>query len=250
MCRKSRTCSEEGVSTSGKILCLCETAYASPCPNRAPVKRVAGVGINSSYKITQYGKTEIWGEIETQDLSRLQKYPFLKQTLMPYYRKWPRFDLADITDVEKMRVDIKRKWKKQGVGLTISTSWKRWRIDWCEHPKFSNHLSDDNTQILIRKSVHMGFAVATPTGLMVPVIKDVQIKGIKQIAKEIGEMAVKARDVNLPLKICRVRPLLSQVKATWVERTLPLILVPQVAILGVSESTYQPVGMAKNLSPA
>lgn len=202
-------------------------------------------------KLPDMSKTEIWGEIETQDLSRLQKVsiPQLNyNTLLPQVTQ---FDLADITDVEKMRVDIKEEMKKQGVGLTIlAFIMKAVAYAIGEHPKFNSHLSDDNTQILIRKSVHMGFAVATPTGLMVPVIKDVQIKGIKQIAKEIGEMAVKARDGKLaPKDMSGASFTISSQGNMGGTYFTPLVTWPQVAILGVSESTYQPRWNGKEFEP-
>ena len=187
-------------------------------------------------------KTEIWGEIETQDLTRLQKVsiPQLNyNTLLPQVTQ---FDLADITDVEQMRNDIKEEMKKQGVSLTIlAFIMKAVAYAIGEHPKFNSHLSDDNTQILIRKSVHMGFAVATPTGLMVPVIKDVQTKGIKQIALEVSEMAVKARDGKLaPKDMTGASFTISSQGNLGGTYFTPLVTWPQVAILGVSESTLQP----------
>ena len=82
-------------------------------------------------------------------------------------------------------------------------------------PKFNSHLSDDNTQIIIRKSVTMGIAVATDDGLIVPVIKNAQDKGIKQIAIEIGELAKKARDKKLTAKDLQGASLHLKSRQSW-----------------------------------
>src|SRR5699024_7184748 len=145
--------------------------------------------------------TEIWGESEVQDLSRLQKVsiPQLNyNTLLPQVTQ---FDLSDITDTEKLRGELKGAMKAEGIGFTIlAFVVKATAYALTQHPRFNSHLSDDNTQIILRKSVNMGIAVATDDGLIVPVIKNVQDKGLKQIAIEIGELAVKARDKKLTAK--------------------------------------------------
>ncbi len=186
--------------------------------------------------------TEIWGEIETQDLSRLQKVSIPQLNYSTYLPQVTQFDLADITDTEAMRTDIKEEMKKQGISLTIlAFIMKAVAYAIGEYPKFNSHLSDDNTQIIIRKSVHMGFAVATPTGLTVPVIKDVQTKGIKQLAKEIGELAAKARDNKLtPKELTGASFTISSQGNLGGTYFTPLVTWPQVAILGVSEASMQP----------
>lgn len=196
-------------------------------------------------------KVEIWGEIERQDLSKLQKVSIPQLNYNTYIPQVTQFDLADITDTEQMRSDIKEEMKKQGVSLTIlAFIMKAVAYALGEHPKFNSHLSDDNTQILIRKSVHMGFAVATPTGLTVPVIKDVQTKGIKQIAQEIGEMAVKARDNKLtPKDMTGASFTISSQGNLGGTYFTPLVTWPQVAILGVSEASMQPRWNGKEFEP-
>ena len=125
-------------------------------------------------------KTEIWGEIERQDLTRLQKVSIPQLNYNTYLPQVTQFDLADITDVEKLRGDLKDEMKKEGVSLTIlAFIMKVTAYALMQHPKFNSHLSDDNTQIIIRKSVNLGFAVATEDGLTVPVIQRVEQKGIK-----------------------------------------------------------------------
>ncbi|MGO3046801.1 MAG: 2-oxo acid dehydrogenase subunit E2, partial [Psychrobacter celer] len=186
--------------------------------------------------------TEIWGDTETQDLSRLQKVsiPQLNyNTLLPQVTQ---FDLSDITETEKLRGELKGGMKAEGIGFTIlAFVVKATAHALTQHPRFNSHLSDDNTQIIVRKSVNMGIAVATDDGLIVPVIKNVQDKGLKQIAIEIGELAAKARDKKLGTKDLQGASftISSQGNLGGTAFT-PLVNWPQVGILGVSEASMQP----------
>ncbi len=185
---------------------------------------------------------EIWGETATQDLSRLQKVsiPQLNyNTLLPQVTQ---FDLSDITETEKLRGELKGSMKAEGIGFTIlAFVVKATAYALTQHPRFNSHLSDDNTQVILRKSVNMGIAVATDDGLIVPVIKNVQDKGLKQIAIEIGELAVKARDKKLTTKDLQGASftISSQGNLGGTAFT-PLVNWPQVGILGVSEASMQP----------
>lgn len=194
-------------------------------------------------KLPDMSNTEVWGETETQDLSRLQKVsiPQLNyNTLLPQVTQ---FDLSDITETEKLRGELKGGMKAEGVGLTIlAFIVKATAYALTQHPRFNSHLSDDNTQIILRKSVNMGIAVATDDGLIVPVIKDAQDKGIKQIAIEIGELAVKARDKKLSTKDLQGASFtISSQGILGGTAFTPLVNWPQVGILGASEATMQPV---------
>ncbi|MGD6053313.1 2-oxo acid dehydrogenase subunit E2, partial [Xanthomonas citri pv. citri] len=153
-----------------------------------------------------------------------------------------QFDLADITDVEKLRGDLKDEMKKEGVSLTIlAFIMKVTAYALMQHPKFNSHLSDDNTQIIIRKSVNLGFAVATEEGLTVPVIQRVEQKGIKQLAIEIGELAKKARDKKLSAKeLTGASFTISSQGNRGGTYFTPLVNWPQGAIVGISESSIQP----------
>ncbi len=185
---------------------------------------------------------EIWGETTTQDLSRLQKVsiPQLNyNTLLPQVTQ---FDLSDITETEKLRGELKGSMKAEGIGFTIlAFVVKATAYALTQHPRFNSHLSDDNTQVILRKSVNMGIAVATDDGLIVPVIKNVQDKGLKQIAIEIGELVVKARDKKLTTKDLQGASftISSQGNLGGTAFT-PLVNWPQVGILGVSEASMQP----------
>ena len=184
----------------------------------------------------------IWGETETQDLTRLQKVSIPQLNYNTYLPQVTQFDLSDITETEKLRGELKAGMKAQGIGLTIlAFIVKATAYALTQHPRFNSHLSDDNSQVILRKSVNMGIAVATDDGLIVPVIKDAQDKGIKQIAIEIGELAVKARDKKLSTKDLQGASFtISSQGILGGTAFTPLVNWPQVAILGASEATMQP----------
>ncbi len=186
--------------------------------------------------------TEIWGEIEVQELSRLQKVSIPQLNYNTYLPQVTQFDISDITETEKLRNELKGGMKAEGIGFTIlAFIVKATAYALTQYPRFNSHLSDDNTQIILRKTVNMGIAVATDDGLIVPVIKDVQDKGLKQIAIEIGELAVKARDKKLGTKDLQGASftISSQGNLGGTAFT-PLVNFPQVGILGASEPTMQP----------
>ena len=186
---------------------------------------------------------DIWGELEAQDLTRLQKVSIPQLNYNTYLPQVTQFDLSDITETEKLRGELKGGMKAQGVGLTIlAFIVKATAYALTQHPRFNSHLSDDNTQVILRKSVNMGIAVATDDGLIVPVIKNAQDKGIKQIAIEIGELAIKARDKKLSTKDLQGASFtISSQGILGGTAFTPLVNWPQVGILGASEATMQPV---------
>ncbi|MBH0085359.1 2-oxo acid dehydrogenase subunit E2 [Psychrobacter sp. SCQQ22] len=210
----------------------------------------SGVASSGLPSLPDMSNAEIWGETSTLDLSRLQKVsiPQLNyNTLLPQVTQ---FDLSDITETEKLRGELKGGMKAEGIGFTIlAFVVKATAYALTQHPRFNSHLSDDNTQVILRKSVNMGIAVATDDGLIVPVIKNVQDKGLKQIAIEIGELAVKARDKKLSTKDLQGASftISSQGNLGGTAFT-PLVNWPQVGILGVSEASMQPRWDAKKQS--
>jgi pyruvate dehydrogenase E2 component (dihydrolipoamide acetyltransferase) len=193
-------------------------------------------------KLPDMSNVEIWGETETQDLTRLQKVSIPQLNYNTYLPQVTQFDLSDITETEKLRGELKGGMKAEGIGLTIlAFIVKATAYALTQHPRFNSHLSDDNTQVILRKSVNMGIAVATDDGLIVPVIKNAQDKGIKQIAVEIGELAVKARDKKLSTKDLQGASFtISSQGILGGTAFTPLVNFPQVGILGASEATMQP----------
>ncbi len=203
----------------------------------------SGVARASLPALPDMSNAAIWGELEVQDLTRLQKVSIPQLNYNTYLPQVTQFDLSDITETEKLRGELKGGMKAQGIGLTIlAFIVKATAYALTQHPRFNSHLSDDNTQVILRKSVNMGIAVATDDGLIVPVIKDAQDKGIKQIAIEIGELAVKARDKKLSTKDLQGASFtISSQGILGGTAFTPLVNWPQVGILGASEATMQPV---------
>ncbi|OXL22997.1 2-oxo acid dehydrogenase subunit E2 [Psychrobacter sp. DAB_AL32B] len=202
----------------------------------------AGASRASLPSLPDMSNVEIWGETETQDLTRLQKVSIPQLNYNTYLPQVTQFDLSDITETENLRSELKGSMKAEGVGLTIlAFIVKATAYALTQHPRFNSHLSDDNTQVILRKSVNMGIAVATDDGLIVPVIKNAHEKGIKQIAIEIGELAVKARDKKLSTKDLQGASFtISSQGILGGTAFTPLVNWPQVGILGASEATMQP----------
>lgn len=211
----------------------------------------SGSALRSSLPtLPDMSNVDIWGETETQDLTRLQKVSIPQLNYNTYLPQVTQFDTSDITETEKLRGELKGAMKAQGIGLTIlAFIVKATAYALTQHPRFNSHLSDDNTQVILRKSVNMGIAVATDDGLIVPVIKDAQDKGIKQIAIEIGELAIKARDKKLSTKDLQGASFtISSQGILGGTAFTPLVNWPQVGILGASEATMQPVWNAAKQS--
>jgi pyruvate dehydrogenase E2 component (dihydrolipoamide acetyltransferase) len=244
----------KGTASHGRILKEDLFEYVKSVISTASTKPTASTASSLAVglpPLPDMTNKEIWGEIEIQELSRLQKVSIPQLNLNTLLPQVTQFDLADITDTEAMRNELKAEFKAQGVGLTIlAFIVKAVAYALTQHPKFNSHVSDDNTQMIIRKSVNMGIAVATDDGLIVPVIRNAQDKGIRQLAIEIGELAKKARDKKLSAKDLQGASftISSQGNMGGTYFT-PLVNYPQVAILGISESTHQPRWNGKEFEP-
>ena len=232
-----------GTAINDRILKEDLFAHVKDSLNTQKSAPASGNVVSSSLpSLPDMSNAEIWGETEVQDLSRLQKVSIPQLNYNTYLPQVTQFDLSDITETEKLRGELKGGMKKEGIGLTIlAFIVKATAYALTQHPRFNSHLSDDNTQVILRKTVNMGIAVATDDGLIVPVIKNAQDKGIKQIAIEIGELAVKARDKKLSTKDLQGASFtISSQGILGGTSFTPLVNWPQVGILGASEATMQP----------
>lgn len=231
----------------GYVKSVIQNANTKP----AQASTVASGSAISLPPLPDMSNVEIWGETEAVELSRLQKVSIPQLNLNTLLPQVTQFDLADITDTEALRSSLKDEFKAKGIGLTIlAFIVKAVAYALTQNLKFNSHVSDDNTQMIVRKTVNMGIAVATDDGLVVPVIRNAQDKGIAQIAKEIGELAKKARDKKLTAKDLQGASftISSQGNMGGTYFT-PLVNYPQVAILGISESTIQPRWNGKEFEP-
>jgi pyruvate dehydrogenase E2 component (dihydrolipoamide acetyltransferase) len=144
---------------------------------------------------------DAFGGVEEKALTRLQQVSIPQLSLNNYIPQVTQFDLADITELEAWRNELKGNFKKEGLSLTImSFIIKAVAHLLKEEREFAGHLADDGKSVLLRNEIHMGIAVATPDGLTVPVLRNPDQKSIKQISKELGELGQKARDKKLSPK--------------------------------------------------
>ena len=154
-----------------------------------------------------------------------------------------QFDLADITDLEQMRAGLKDKAQAAGVKLTPLAFIMRACVKALqEFPRFNSSLDADGANLIVRKYLHMGFAADTPNGLVVPVVRDADRKDVYELARHLGALSEKARAGKLPPADmqggCFTISSLGGIGGT---AFTPIINAPEVAILGVSRSSMQPV---------
>ncbi|NQY63679.1 MAG: dihydrolipoyllysine-residue acetyltransferase [Alteromonadaceae bacterium] len=186
-----------------------------------------------------------FGEVETVPLTRIQKIS--GPTL---HRNWvtiphvTQFDEADITEVEAFRKEQNVTCEKQKLGFKITPLvfiLKAIANAMAAYPVFNSSLSEDGESLIMKKYCHIGVAVDTPKGLVVPVVRDVDQKGIYQLSKELLEISLKARDGKLKAVdmqgSCFTISSLGGIGGT---SFTPIVNAPDVAILGVSKSEMKP----------
>ncbi|MFK8012749.1 MAG: dihydrolipoyllysine-residue acetyltransferase [Marinicellaceae bacterium] len=184
-----------------------------------------------------------YGETETVSLSRIQKI-----SGKYLHRNWVRiphvtqFDEADTTDMEEFRQSIKAEAKTQGFGLSpLAFIIKAVAVALKKFPQFNASLDASGENLILKKYYHIGIAVDTPNGLVVPVLRDVLTKTIMEIAKEMGEISVKAREGKLsPNDMKGGCFSVSSLGGIGGTAFTPIINAPEVAILGVSRSKIKP----------
>ncbi|WP_312156924.1 2-oxo acid dehydrogenase subunit E2 [Acinetobacter variabilis] len=192
-----------------------------------------------------------FGGVEEKTLTRLQQVSIPQLSLNNYIPQVTQFDAADITELEAWRNELKGNFKKEGIGLTIMAFIiKAVAYLLKEEREFAGHLSDDGKSVLLRNEIHMGIAVATPDGLTVPVLRNPDQKSIKQIAIELGELSQKARDKKLsPKDLQGANFTITSLGSIGGTAFTPLVNWPQVAILGISPATMQPVWNGEGFDP-
>ena len=191
-----------------------------------------------------------FGPIERVDRSRIKKI-----SAANLHRNWvmiphvTNHDDADITDLEAFRVATNKENEKSGVKVTMLA----FLIKACvaalkKFPEFNSSLDGD--KLVMKQYFHIGFAADTPNGLVVPVIKDADKKGVLQISQEMGELAKKARDGKLgPADMTGACFTISSLGGIGGRYFTPIINAPEVAILGVCRSTMEPVWDGKAFQP-
>ena len=217
-----------------------------PAPASQPV--AGGVGLN----LLPWPKVDFakFGPVEVQPLSRIKKLAGANLA-----RNWVMIphvtnnDEADITELEAFRVQLNKENEKAGIRVTMLA----FLVKACvaalkKHPEFAASLDGDN--LVLKRYYHIGFAADTPNGLVVPVIKEADKKGVLDIARETGELAKQAREGKLkPADMQGGTFSISSLGGIGGTSFSPIINAPEVAILGVSRSATKPVWDGKAFVP-
>jgi len=185
-----------------------------------------------------------FGAIETRPLSRIQKISGAN-----LHRNWvsiphvTQFDEADITEMEAFRKQLGAEYAAQGIKITPLAFLLRAVMEALQHfPDFNASLDAGGENLILKKYCHIGVAVDTPDGLMVPVLRDVDKKGIVQLAKELGEISARARDRKLAATDMQGGSFtISSLGGIGGTAFTPIINAPEVAILGVSRSAMKQI---------
>jgi len=185
-----------------------------------------------------------FGEVETVALSRIKKISGAH-----LHRSWvtvphvTQFDEADITELEAFRKSLAKDAEKKGVRMTpLIFLMKAVVAALQQFPNFNASLDASGENLVMKKYFHIGIAVDTPNGLVVPVVRDVERKGLFELAAELGEISIRARDGKLsPTDMQGGCFTISSLGGIGGTNFTPIVNAPEVAILGVSRSKMQPV---------
>ena len=241
-----------GTGPKGRVLKEDVQAYVKAMMQKAKDAPAAGATGGAGIPPIPVVDFSKFGEIEEVAMTRL-----MQVGASNLHRSWlnvphvTQFDSADITELEAFRVAQKAVAEKAGVKLTVlPLLLKACAFLLKELPDFNSSLAPSGKAIIRKKYVHIGFAVDTPDGLLVPVIKNVDQKSLLQLAAEAAALAEKARTKKLSADdmqgACFTISSLGHIGGTGFT---PIVNAPEVAILGVSKATIQPVWDGKTFQP-
>ena len=195
-----------------------------------------------------------FGEIEEVELSRINKISGAN-----LHRNWvmiphvTHFDKADITDLEAFRKEQNALAEKQKLGVKITPVvfiMKAVAKALEAFPRFNSSITEDAQRLILKKYINIGVAVDTPNGLVVPVFKDVNKKGIIELSRELADVSKKARDGKLTASDMQGGCFtISSIGGLGTTHFAPIVNAPEVAILGVSKSSMEPVWNGKDFAP-
>lgn len=243
----------KGTGRKGRILKEDVQAYVKDAVKRAEAAPAAGGGMPGMLPWPKVDFSK-FGEIEEVEMGRIQKISGANLS-----RNWiviphvTQHDKADITDVEAFRKqqNAEAEKKKQDLKITpLVFIMKAAAKALEEFPRFNSSLSEDGQKLTLKKYINIGVAVDTPNGLVVPVFKDVNKKGIVELSRELAVISKKARDGKLTASDmqggCFTISSLGGIGGT---AFTPIVNAPEVAILGVSKSSMEPVWNGKEFVP-
>ena len=221
---------------------------ALPGMMSAPSAGGSGVGLD----LLPWPKVDFtkFGEVESQPMSRIKKIS--GQNLARNWVMIPHVTVnedADVTDLEQFRVQMNKEYEKQGVKFSMLAFIIKASVQALKKfPEFNSSIDGDN--LVLKKYYNIGFAADTPNGLVVPVIKDADKKGIAQIAAEMSELAKQAREGKLkPADMSGGCFTISSLGGIGGTSFTPIINAPEVAILGVMKSAMKPVWNGSAFEP-
>lgn len=195
-----------------------------------------------------------FGEVEVQPLNKIKRL-----TAANLHRSWLNVphvthnDESNISDLESFRKQLNEEYKKQGKDIKLSPLAfivKAVVNALQEYPQFNASLEPGGENLILKKYYHVGIAVDTPNGLVVPVIRDADKKSVAEVAREMGELAAKARDKKLtPSDMSGACFTISSLGGIGGTGFTPIVNAPEVAILGVSRSKISPVWNGSEFEP-
>jgi pyruvate dehydrogenase E2 component (dihydrolipoamide acetyltransferase) len=233
-----------GTGTKGRILHEDVKAYVKRVLSGAAVAPIGSAAVGAALPRVPAVDFAAFGPVESKPLNRVQRIsgPRLHAAWVniPHVTQ---FDNADITDLEEARGKLKQRASSEGVKLTpLAFVVRACSIALAAHPQFNASLDESGQNLVYKQYCHIGFAADTPNGLLVPVIRDANRKDVYEIARALAELSEKARAGKLSGAEmqggCFTISSLGGIGGT---AFTPIINAPEVAILGVSRSSMQPV---------
>ena len=216
----------------------------------APVAATASLG--GGLDLLPWPKVDFskFGSVEVKELSRIKKIS--GQNLSRNWVVIPHVTVnedADMTELEAFRQQLNKEWEREGVKLSpLAFIIKASVVALKQFPEFNASLDGDN--LVLKNYFNIGFAADTPNGLVVPVIKDADQKGLKQISQELTELSKKAREGKLkPQEMQGACFTISSLGGIGGTGFTPIVNAPEVAILGVCKSQMKPVWNGKEFEP-
>jgi pyruvate dehydrogenase E2 component (dihydrolipoamide acetyltransferase) len=230
----------EGSGPKGRVLREDVQAFVKKVMTRSAPTAPLGLAIPEAPAI-DFAR---FGEIESRPLSRIKK-----KSAVNLHRAWitipqvTQFDEADITELEDFRKAQVEKLAKEGVKLTLlAFLMKAAVVALKEHPELNSSLDPSGEVLIVKKYYHIGVAVDTPDGLVVPVVRDVDRKGLFQLAAELGEISSRSREKKLlPADMQGGTFSISSLGGIGGTAFTPIVNAPEVAILGISRAALRPV---------
>ncbi|MFC3683647.1 dihydrolipoyllysine-residue acetyltransferase [Hydrogenophaga luteola] len=242
----------KGRITAEDIQSFTKSVMAGSLQTKAQAAKAPAGGGGSELGLIPWPKVDFakFGPIERKELGRIKKISganLLRNAVM--IPAVTNHDDADITDLEAFRVSTNKENEKSGVKVTMLAFLIKASVAALKKfPEFNSSLDGDS--LVYKNYWHIGFAADTPNGLVVPVIKDADKKGVLQISQEMGELAKKARDGKLgPADMSGATFTISSLGGIGGRYFTPIINAPEVAILGVCKSQMEPVWDGKQFVP-